>query len=329
MLGIPLVSVGAFLIFNLDNRLFISGEDSSKIFMSLLTTIAIWLGVRKIVIVLWERYPWDKHPVKHLIYEVILVFLYTMLVGLVTYILFVYTALVPAEEDFPMVMSIAITLLITYFITCIHEAWFFYSQWNISLLRAKTLEKENLQSQYETLRSQINPHFLFNTLNTLTSLIEEDPKKAVTYLGYTADFLRRLLNVKDQEVILLEEELTLVETFYTLQQERYGENFSLVIDIPQSFRKRSIPPLALQMLVENAIKHNVIARDRPLAIEVSISDDQFLCVKNNLQRKDSVYDSSKIGLENIRSRYSFLTDKKMTISQSDYIFEVRIPLLRK
>jgi two-component system, LytTR family, sensor kinase len=327
IIGIPTVGIIMPLVFNKFSFDFLLTEGYRNLLFSMFTTIAIWLGVRKIVIELWIRYPWEKHPLKHLIYEILLVFSYTMIVGFVTFIIYRYSGFLKYEEEFSLEISIAITLLVTFFITSLHEAWFFYNQWNISLLKAKALEKENIQSQYETLKSQVNPHFLFNTLNTLTTLIEESPKVAVGYVEKTADFLRGLLNMKDKEIITLKEEMGIIETFYELQKERFGTNLMIRIDVDPALLEKKIPPLALQMLVENAIKHNIISSELPLTITVDTATPGFVSVKNNLQRKPQENNSSRIGLQNIRNRYEFLSDGNVEVSETSQFFEVKLPLL--
>jgi hypothetical protein len=327
IVGIPLVGIIMPFLFNGFSLEFLFSEGYRNLLMSLFTTIAIWLGIRKIVLWLWYKFPWEIHPVKHLVYEVIMVTCYTTLVGFLTYLFYISTGFVAYDDSIPLGISIAVTLLITYFITSLHEAWFFFKQWNISLLKAKTLEKENLQSQYETLKSQVNPHFLFNTLNTLTSLIEEEPKVAVAYVQKTADFLRSILGLNDQEVISLKDEIGIIETFYHLQKERYGDNLMLSISLSPDIMSLKVAPLSLQMLVENAIKHNIISSEKPLHIEIGDYKEGFVSVKNNLQEKRQTEHSNGIGLANIKNRYRFLSDREVEVHETAGEFEVSLPLL--
>ncbi len=328
ILGIPILGFLMPMIFNKFSIDFLFNEGYRNTVMSIATTIAIWLGIRSIVIYLWHHYPWEKNPIKHLIYEIILVFSYTMLIGFLNYIIYQYTSFVEMEENLDLGISITITLLITFFITSLHEAWFFFNQWNISLVKAQTLEKENIISQYETLKTQINPHFLFNTLNTITILIEESPQMAVKYVGKTADFLRGILSMKDKEVIKLEEEMGMIETFFDLQKERYGQNLHVDIKLSPASLLKNIPPLALQMLIENAIKHNIISAEKPLYIQISDEDARVLSVSNNLQKKKQENLSNGIGLQNIQKRYSFLSDSKIEIIENEQVFKVTLPLLK-
>ena len=181
-------------------------------------------------------------------------------------------------------------------------------------------------SQYETLKSQINPHFLFNNLNTLANLIEENPKRAVEYVQQTADYYRSILSLRDKEVINLSEELELIRTFYELQSNRYGENLTMKIAIPDRYLDSLVAPLTLQMLIENAIKHNIISKDKPLTIDVTASDE-YISVVNNIQKRDQEQPSNGFGLKNITDRYSFFTSKKVEVIENDSTFTVRIPIL--
>jgi LytS/YehU family sensor histidine kinase len=199
-------------------------------------------------------------------------------------------------------------------------------QWKETLTKTEKLEKENIKSQYETLKSQINPHFLFNNLNTLASLIEENPKMAVDYVQKTADYYRSILFLKDKEIITIEEELELIRTFFKLQSNRYGDNLKYTINIPANQLHNFVAPLTLQMLVENAIKHNIISRDKPLIINILTKDDSIV-VSNNFQKRDLDQASNKLGLKNICDRYSFLTSKKVEIIENTSNFTVSIPIL--
>ncbi len=199
------------------------------------------------------------------------------------------------------------------------------------LQQAALLKKEKIESQYETLKSQINPHFLFNSFNTLITIIEENPVLAVEYVEILSDFYRSILQYREKEVIPLDEELELVRNYVFLLKKRFGENFNLIIECDTRARKAIlIPPLTLQMLVENAVKHNVISKGKKLEIIISVSPDgRFLVVSNNLQRKMTAEKSTGFGLQSIARRYELLTDSKIIIEETEDAFRVRIPLIKK
>lgn len=194
------------------------------------------------------------------------------------------------------------------------------------LQKTERLEKERIEFQFETLRSQVNPHFLFNSFNTLITIIEEDQETAVDYVEKLSDFFRAMLEYRSRQTISLEEELRLLQDYYYLQQKRYGDNFTLNIDLSPPLNQRQIVPLCLQMLIENALKHNVISQDKPLTVNI-FSKEGYLCVKNKVQQKRQPVASTGVGLQNISRRYALLSEHPVRISQEAGQFEVWIPLI--
>lgn len=194
-------------------------------------------------------------------------------------------------------------------------------------LKAQQLvEKEKITFQFETLKNQVNPHFLFNSFNTLIGVIEEDRETAIEYVMKLSDFYRDILVNREKEVIPLGLELEMINNYYFLQMKRYKENFRLVVNVPPEKLNAVIPPLTLQLLVENAVKHNTISRDRPLEVEIAVNGD-YLSVRNNIQRKITHEPSTGLGLANIISRFKLLTDKPVLIEETEHFFTVSIPLI--
>ncbi len=198
------------------------------------------------------------------------------------------------------------------------------------LQQAALLKKESAESQYEALKSQINPHFLFNSFNTLITIIEENPTLAVEYVETLSDFYRSILQYREKDLIPLQEELDLVKDYVFLLKKRYGDNFELKVTCEGQNRETAwLPPFALQMLVENAVKHNIIGRGKRLTVTISISQDEtYLVVANNLQRKMNAEKSTGFGLQSIARRYELLSDHKMIIEETEDAFRVRIPLIK-
>jgi ligand-binding sensor domain-containing protein len=194
------------------------------------------------------------------------------------------------------------------------------------LRERQNLEKESISFQFETLKSQINPHFLFNSFNTLAGLIESDPQHAVSYVGQLSDFYRSILQYRDKDVITLKEELEILDNYFALQQKRYGSKLSMHTDEDLYRQQAYIAPLTLQLLVENAIKHNVVSAEKPLAITLNLEDD-YLVVRNNFQPKLFPEKTTGLGLENIRSRYRIISPKTLFTGKDDAFFTVRIPLI--
>lgn len=188
------------------------------------------------------------------------------------------------------------------------------------------LKLENSVAQFEALKQQINPHFLFNSLNILKTLIANRDDKAETYLIRLSEFYRSLLIYNKNEKINLGEELSALDTYLYLLNIRFEGKFQCRLEVPDVARLTQIPPFTLQMLVENGIKHNIVSADKPLVIEIFLKDN-WLVVRNNLQPKRSVEASSHIGLENISRRYQILAGKAIQIEKDDRHFTVRLPLI--
>ncbi len=196
-----------------------------------------------------------------------------------------------------------------------------------SIRKVSRLQKERMQFEYEHLKSQVNPHFLFNSLNTLVNLIEEDKEAAIDYTVRLSDLYRHMLLFKDQDLIPLKEEFKVIDTYMYIQQSRFGEALQLKTHIPaEVMHSRKIVPLALQLLVENAIKHNVVSRSQPLVITIE-ADHQQLTIRNPIRPKQSKEAGAGLGIQNIRKRYSLLTDREALISEANNEYLVTLPLL--
>jgi sensor histidine kinase YesM len=224
------------------------------------------------------------------------------------------------------ISTIVISVLITLFITAIHTSYYFFQSWKENMTKAERLEKENLKAQYETLKNQVNPHFVFNSLNTLLTMVECNPD-AVKYVESLSDLLRYVLQTREKEAVLLRDELNMAKQYVYVQKGRFGDKLNVNIDIPESYYHYAIPPLVLQMLLENAIKHNVIARDNILRINVYIDDKQYIVVENKINLKEDIEISTGIGLNNIKNRYIFLSGKAVIINEDDGTFSVKLPLI--
>lgn len=194
------------------------------------------------------------------------------------------------------------------------------------LLENEQLRTENLVNQYEALKSQLNPHMLFNSLNTLYSLIRESPDKAQNYLQELSRVMRYTLHDNLSHTVTLNEEMFFVRSYIYLLQMRYEDNLHFNIVIPQELLQREVPPMAVQMLVENAVKHNEISRRNPLTISIRANGNE-LYVTNRIQPKLSSGSSTCIGLANLSKRYRLLFGKDITIEESNNDFKVTLPLI--
>ena len=200
-----------------------------------------------------------------------------------------------------------------------------YSEYSVGQIRKLRAERKQLEFQFEALKSQLSPHYLFNSMNTISSLIYRDPNIAENFIRNLADTFNYVLHTKDVKLVTLKEELEALKDFNYLLRIRYAEAVNLQIDIPKGLLKSPIPPLALQLLIENAVKHNIVTDDDPLKISVR-QEGQKLIIQNNKTGSPSNTSSHKVGLENIRKRYAFFTPHDIKIIDEDY-FQVELPIL--
>ncbi len=221
-------------------------------------------------------------------------------------------------------------------VVILYEVVYFYRKWRENMVETTELRKEQVERQLEVLKSQINPHFLFNSLNTLSSLIQIDPQKADTFLEELATVYRYLLRKNNAEFCLLEDELNFIRAYFHLLKTRYGESIQLQICVTEAMLKHQVPPLTLQLLVENAVKHNVISANRPLIIRIFIQTVKSpayqtaypkLIIENNLQQKKNTVPSTKVGLNNILTKYQLLGFDTIEITQTENSFRVVLPLI--
>ena len=195
-----------------------------------------------------------------------------------------------------------------------------------TLQQQQQLAQLRLRTEYETLRNQVNPHFLFNSFNTLAAAIEDDPPSAVEYVQHMSDFFRRMLEVREKPLVSLEDELELTRHYLFLQQKRYGSNFSVSNEIGDRMERYALPPLTLQLLLENAFKHNAVSRSTPLRIRLAVENDA-LVVSNSLSPKPHRESGTGIGLDNIRNRVRLLGRGEVVCERTDATFTVIVPLV--
>ena len=201
---------------------------------------------------------------------------------------------------------------------------FFYFEWNASLQREQKLKEEKLIFQYETLKNQVNPHFLFNSLNTLSSLVSKDAQLSEKFISKFSLIYRYILENRDKDLVFLSDELEFVQDYFFLQKIRDDGKILLDIKIDEP-DKYKILPISLQLLIENALKHNAATKDNPLKIKVT-RDENFIVVENNLEPKTRLEISSKIGLKNLTERVKLAMNKEVIVEQSNSQFIVKMPV---
>jgi hypothetical protein len=192
--------------------------------------------------------------------------------------------------------------------------------------RMLKLQKETLSSQFEALKSQIDPHFLFNNFSTLASIIEESGITAVSFVQELSKVYRYVLQTRSSTLVPLKEELDFIQSYRFLMSKRFGDNLSITLTVPETAQALQVMPFSLQLMVENAIKHNIISAKKPLRIRIDVCND-YLVVTNNLQKKNTPVQSTHIGLDNIRTRYGLMTNRDVRVIETAAEFRVEIPLI--
>ena len=217
-------------------------------------------------------------------------------------------------------------IIITFFVTLSLYAFHFYRIYNENRVKEQKIIAGTASAKFESLKNQIDPHFLFNSLNVLSSLIEENPENAQRFTTSLSKIYRYVLEQKDKDLVSVSEELIFAKTYMNLLKMRF-EN-SLTFELPENFdnSEAKVVPLSLQLLLENCIKHNIVSEQKPLHVKIYVKDN-FLVVQNNLQKKEVLQDRRGVGLQNIVSRYAILTKRNVLIEENSTEFSVHLPIL--
>jgi len=233
-----------------------------------------------------------------------------------------------ATFQLPFKLAIAFGFRINLFLHCINTITYYMEEYRRKQVEAEELRKITTQAQLQSLRDQINPHFLFNNLNVLSALILKDSRMANEFVEEFSKVYRYVLKNYEKELIALREEIDFIKSYLFLLEKRFEKNLHVSLEVPEAYLGHYIVPMALQMLIENAIKHNIVAQKKPLHIRIGIEDDA-LVVANTLQRKTvAEHDSTQIGLKNISARYQFINaGKQVLVEESSDTFAVRLPLI--
>ncbi len=222
-------------------------------------------------------------------------------------------------------LSIGIVMLLI--ILSFVEGGYFFAEWKKGLVLTEQLKKESLQAQLESLKNQVNPHFLFNSLNVLSNLVHKDADRAEEFIDQFAWVYRYVLNIQDKTAVTLGDELDFVDAYIFLQKIRFPNAFEVDIDISGECNSHYIVPLSVQMMLENAIKHNVVSQEEPLRVRIHLDGD-YVCVENKINPRSDVNHSVGMGLKNLRQRYLLLAGITPEIHQDQGVFYARIPLLK-
>jgi two-component system, LytTR family, sensor kinase len=273
-----------------------------------------------------EHFPWQKSIGSRIILQLILIIVVSI-IGM-TVFMYVWSGLFSSASysHTQYISNNVIAVIVSLILNALYEGVNLYRQLKDSQVFAEQLKRQNIESHFETLKNQVGPHFLFNSLNTLLVLIDEDVVQARIFVEKLSAYYRYTLQVNEKATVELNTEIELLTNYIFLLKCRFGENLILEINLPSDILQKHIIPLSIQMLVENAVKHNVISGQKPLTIKI-YSENSFLVVENNLQQRDSLNSSNGIGLVNIRNRYEIVSLKTIRIEKSDSFFKVLLPLI--
>jgi sensor histidine kinase YesM len=314
------------VLLNIQYRYFVLFTDPLKylqaaafgiVLLELMTRTNRWLD---------RRLPWEQNPGNRLLFQtlsglmiaLLIVFALRMLVNF----LFYPSRLIIFSDEVTVFIVVATFII---FFNLFEFGYFLNERYRKSMAEMERFRKENAEYQFEMLKLQLNPHFLFNSLNTLSSLVYEDASKASEFIRKLSEVYRYVLDNRDKELVLLSQEMDFLTSFSYLLGLRFQGMIEFRAKVDDSLLSLKIAPMTLQLLVENAVKHNVASRQRKLIISI-FSENGEVVVSNNLQPKTG-QTGSGMGLKNIRSRYAFLTDHKVQIIHNENTFEVRIPLI--
>jgi len=227
----------------------------------------------------------------------------------------------------PVIKLSIITSISALMYSIIYFALHSYNQYAIVHVDAMKNQRNQLQLQFEALKSQLSPHYLFNSLNTISSLVYKDAQLAEDFIRRLAQTYQYILNNNSKQFVTLAEEVEFVKSYNYLLQVRFQNNLHLDINLPPNILNSRIPPLTLQMLVENAVKHNIINKDQPLSIYISAIDNTDIRISNTKTEIPASVSSFQVGLDNIKKRYAYFTDKKIKVDDRDK-FTVTLPVLK-
>ena len=312
--------------------LFLSPPDTWSIELSItlgwlaMVTPLLWLGNRFITRWMDRSLTWFQYGKWRFLAQLALILIYSLgIVNGVYYLLKLNFTNEPPIFEQVVVMNVYGTFIVI-LISSIYFLFYFIQAWISSKVESERLQKEAVRTQLNVLRNHLDPHFLFNNLNILSALIDKDRDRSQDFLGKFTEVYRVLLKTETQELITLRQELEFVEAYLHLIRIRFGDLFSIEMEIDEACKNLFLPPLTLQMLVENGLKHNQMTESQPLKMHL-ICEGNWLVIQNALLPKKDKGPHSGSGLNNLMERYKILSDELPQIRQSKEYFEVRIPLI--
>lgn len=321
--------VGILIIFYFSTSNFLSGKGSSEYAshaaFSILITFTLYFLFRWMFGFLNSNFPWKDSIAKRLVIEIPLIIVIS--IGAMMVFTMMWNRVIGKETvSSELFTNCTIALLVSLIVNLFTEGSNLFKLYREAAVSAEVLKRKTLESHFETLKSQVAPHFLFNSLNTLIALIDENPQTAKDFVQHLANYYRYSMQINSRETVELDTELNLVRNYIFLITSRFGDNLKVEFPDKSTDFDKHIIPLAIQLLVENAVKHNVISSSKPLHVSILIQQE-MLIVRNNLQKKDASEFSNRLGLSNIQNRYEIVSGKSIVVQETKDYFEVHLPLL--
>lgn len=338
---------GRGLLFNLIFSLTIAGIITSidvflknyevafveMIFEFLVNSFLVFIGLVVLgypIIILLKyvnsRFPWSTAWLKRTLIDVVLI----LLIAIVS--AFIFSLIAKGNQGLSADWSAGFAKFFTFsFIACMTfillvEAIVFFNERQMYLNKSEQLLRENLQTKFEVLKNQVNPHFLFNNLNVLSSLVYQDPKVADRFIIEFSKIYRYILDMQAKAMVSLESELNFLDSYTYLLKQRFKDGITVKKEISSSLLQKKILPLTLQLLMENVVKHNIISMEQPLTVYLKEEDDRLI-FKNKITLRNQSEKLSGLGLNNIQERYELVSSRSVTIQKEDGFFKVSLPLL--
>lgn len=291
---------------------------------SLVFIVVFGYLVRAIDIYLDSVYTFERNPVTRIFIQFLVTMAVLTLIRVVPYFLFYDKIPIhPSSEIIAATYAINIFMVLSVILSIF--GYHFFVRWKQEKIVAAELEKEKGMVQYDNLKNQLNPHFLFNSLTSLNSLIFENPQLASDFLQQLSKVYRYVLDHKEKNLVTLDTEVNFVKHYVQLLKTRFEQGLDVTFEIAEPALQKAIVPVTLQILIENALKHNTTGKDTPLIIRI-FSMNNYLVIENNVQLKSMMDDSNRQGLGNLKNLYRYLSDKEIDITATD-LFVVKIPLL--
>ncbi len=330
LIGIPTIALLIpFIFFGVDVATYLKNIHQ-EFFESLIYSTVFWGFNRYLMISLRKRYNAFSQTLKRFtIQSIIIVLAVPILSFSVTMVLQVVFKQLGTKDLFEptLFQGLSSTYILSFAVIMLYDTIYFFKKYKEAIVEKEQIQLAHIQGQLENLRNQINPHFLFNSLNTLMNLIPNNPDRAMNYLDKLSKFYRYTVSNQEQQLVPIKTELENVKIYTDLLKERFHDGIQIML--PENGQtEMHILPLCLQLLIENAVKHNIVSKKKPLQIKLK-KEANYIWIENNIQKRIHQVKSTGMGLKNIRERIAFFSDQPLLVEEDKNSFKVGVPLISK